>query len=1038
MCTKTFQSSEQMRKNEIRRNGVEWIMKKVKSLLAALMMLGSLTAGYAGVQTTAAEAESPYEGYYIIRNVNSGLALNVAGGAAENATNVQQWGVARGAEECFWRLDAAGDDLFRIYSMVGDGETYVLNVDTANNNNVTIYEENGSDAQLFYLMGNADGSFRILSKANAQVLEIVNAETTSGANVQTWGMNGVNCQDWELVPLDFTDGSDLTETDGTQTGEDDFTPGDLNDDGKVNGFDMAIAKRALLTEVSTQRQKYAGNVSGDEQFSVVDVVQIQKFLLTGVSDFIKQAVPVTRQYPFINGIYDNAYVETSNAGFESEAYLNLYNEAGHDVTLHVEAGTAGLHAVTIRYANGGATARGMEVKVSGETVAWTMEGASTGAWTTWQEETIYLPLQEGMNRITLTALTADGAPNLDHITIAPATDGTESASTELLPLVAPNKGYGKQGVGRAMEDLDRGVCSVLSGSGMLVSWRALATDPENAVFKLYQNGKLIQTFDTTQKTSVFVEGATAADVFTIDTFVDGVMVEFAQTAQVLGTKNSGQSGAYKEFALEKPAGGTTPDGVAYTYSANDCTVGDVDGDGQYEIILKWDPSNSKDNANNGYTGNVFIDCYKLDGTRLWRIDLGKNIRAGAHYTQMVVYDLDCDGKAEMMLKTADGTVDGTGKVIGDSSKDYRGSDGRIIQGPEYLTLFDGLTGAALDTIDFEPARGNVGDWGDTWGNRCDRMLATVAYFDGQTPSAFFGRGYYAKTAVAAYDIVDKKIVKRWSYDTGTNSSDPAFNQGNHSLIPMDVDADGRDEVIYGSVCFDDNGKVKWSTGLGHGDCMQAGDLIPERAGLEVFQVHEHHYCAEVHDAATGEIIWKLDGTGDVGRGIALNLTADSAGMEFASVIDGVVYAYNPSTGQVESQGYGWNDEIKWSMNSAIWWDDDLEREAMDRTMIEDTVGRRFTGDGSYNNGTKSNACLTADLFGDWREEVILSANDSSVLRIFGTTFETETRLFTLMHDQQYRLGVATENVGYNQAPNTSFFLGTGYDLPATPTIYTLP
>jgi len=1012
-------------------------MKKVKSFLAALLMLSGITAGFAGTSVAAEETKSPYEGCYIIRNVNSGLCLNVAGGSTENGTNVQQWGAARGASNCLWRVESAGDDFFRIYSMVDGGKNCLLNVDTANSNNVNIYENTGADSQLFYLMGNADGSFRIMSKANAQVLEVINAETSSGANIQTWGINGVNCQDWELIAIDSAEG--LTETEGTQEGEDDFTPGDLNDDGRVNGFDAAIAKRVMLNNTATQRQKYAGNVSGDENFSVVDIVQIQKFILTGKGGFIKQLIPTTRQYPFINGTFDNAYVENTNAGFESESYLNLYNEAGHDVSLNVEAGADGLYAVTIRYANGGTTARSMEVKVSGESVAWTMEGAATGAWTTWQEETLYLPLKAGLNKVTLTSLTADGAPNLDHITIAPAAGAEESASVDLLPLKAPNRGYGKQGVGRIMENLDRGLCATLSGSGMLVSWRSLATDPANMIYKLYKNGELIGTYTAADKTNVYVAGAAATDVFTMDAFVDGILVEFAESAQVLGTKNSGQSGAYKEFALSKPAGGTTPDGVAYTYSANDCSVGDVDGDGEYEIFLKWDPSNSKDNADEGYTGNVFIDCYKLDGTRLWRIDLGRNIRAGAHYTPMVVYDLDCDGKAEMMVKTADGTVDGKGTVIGNASADYRGSDGRIIQGPEYLTLFDGLTGAALDTIDFEPARGNVGDWGDTWGNRCDRFLATVGYFDGQKPSAFFGRGYYAKTAVAAYDIVDKKIVKRWSYDTGTNSSDPAFNQGNHSLIPMDVDADGRDEIIYGSVCFDDNGKVKWSTGLGHGDCMQAGDLIPERPGLEVFQVHEHHFCTEVHDAATGEIIWKIDATGDVGRGIALNISADHAGMEFASTADGMIYAYNPSSGKVESTGKAWSEQIKWSMNAAIWWDDSLERESMDRTMIEKfTQYRLFTGDGSYNNYTKSNACLTADLFGDWREEVILSANDSSVLRIFGTTFETETKLFTLMHDQQYRLGAATENVGYNQSPNTSFFLGTGYALPETPTVYTVP
>lgn len=1013
-------------------------MKKVKAFLAAVMMLSAVGTAYTGSAVTAADdVTSAYEGYYMIRNVNSGLCLNVEGGSTENGTNVQQWGVARGASNCIWRIEAAGDQLFRIYSMVDGGENCLLNVDTANSNNVNIYENTGADTQLFYLMGNADGSFRILSKANAQVLEVINAETSSGANVQTWGMNGVNCQDWELIALDYATG--LTETEGTTVGEGDFIPGDLNDDGAVDGFDAAISKRLLLKNAGTQRQKYAGNVSGDDQFSVVDLVQIQKFLLTGKGGFIKQDVPVTRSYPAVNGTYEKAYVETTNAGFESEAYVNLFNEVGSDMSLNVKADTAGLYAVTFRYANGGTADRNVEVKVSGETVAWTMTGAPTGAWTTWEEETLYLPLQAGVNRITLTSLTADGAPNLDHITINSTTEA-ESASTEMLPIDAPNRGYGVQGVGYEMEDLDRGLCATLSGSNMLVSWRALATDPENMTYKLYKNGELVGTYDSTQKTNVLVSGASASDVFTMDAFVDDIMVEFAEPAVVLGTKNSGQSGAYTEFAVTPPAEQTMPDGTTCTYTPNDTSCGDVDGDGQYELIVKWDPSNSKDNANNGYTGSVFIDCYKLDGTRLWRIDLGKNIRAGAHYTQFMVYDFDSDGKAELICKTADGTVDGKGGVVGDGSKDYRSSAGRILSGPEYLTLFDGQTGAALHTIDYEPGRGEIVSWGknanESYGNRCDRFLATVAYLDGQTASAVFCRGYYERTALTAYDVVDKKLVKKWAFDTGTDSSNPAYGQGNHSLIPIDVDNDGAHEILYGSCCIESNGTVKWSTKLGHGDCMQAGDLIPERPGLEVFQVHEEHWCAEVHDAATGEIIWSVDGGADVGRGIALNLTTDSAGMEFTSVADGMVYAYNPSSGKIESQGYGWNDKIKWGMNSAIWWDDDLEREAMDRTMIEDTGGRKFTGDGSYNNASKSNACLTADLFGDWREEVVLHA-DGNKIRIFGTTFETETRLDTLMHDDQYRCGVATENVGYNQAPNTSFFLGTGYDLPEAATVYTI-
>lgn len=254
-----------------------------------------------------------------------------------------------------------------------------------------------------------------------------------------------------------------------------------------------------------------------------------------------------------------------------------------------------------------------------------------------------------------------------------------------------------------------------------------------------------------------------------------------------------------------------------------------------------------------------------------------------------------------------------------------------------------------------------------------------------------------------------------------------------------MDNDSKDEIIYGSCCIDDNGTGLWSTGLGHGDCMQAGDLIPDRDGLEIFQVHEETKCAEIHDAATGAVIWRVDGSEDVGRGIALNLTGDYPGMLFSSVADNGVYYYNPETKAVESIGKSWSDCIKWSMNSAVWWDGDLEREALDRTMVEKMgPSRVFTGDGvTSNNSSKSNACLTADIFGDWREEMIFPTSDGTALRVFGTTYTTDVKLFTLMHDSQYRTGVAIENVGYNQAPNTSFFLGTGYSLPEIPTIYTV-
>ncbi|MGN0593335.1 MAG: RICIN domain-containing protein [Ruminococcus sp.] len=1020
-------------------------MKRVKAFLTALLMLTAMPLTYQGIYAEAASAASVPEGTYLIRNVNSGIYLDVAGGAEANGTNVQQWGADSGQPNNVWKIVAEADGYYSIYSMVGGGNTYRLSVGTGENaddTNICIYEKKDSDTQLYRFFGNEDGSYRILAKSsnNAKAVEVVNAETASGANVQIWETNGVSCQNWELIPIGYTD-EHLTETAGTMTHME-FHAGDLNDDGKLNVFDMVLFRQMLLENSGTQKQKYAANVNGDDSVTMADAVVMQKYL-TGKGGLQKQYVPVQRNYKAVSGQFTQGTSETVNAGFESDAYLNLDNAKDVRVSWNVAADSDGVYAVTIRYANGGTTSRDMALTVNHEIVCWNVAFPTTGSWTAWDTVTVYLPLKEGINQLTATSLTEDGAPNMDHIMIT-ETQEQESPSLPIAPIAAtpskqPEKNYGTPGVGKQMETLDRGVTAAYTGSGMLVSWRSLATDDADTTFKLYQNGTFVADIGADDPTNYFVAGATSADSFTIDTFVDGTMIEFAQAATILGTKNAGQSGAYMDIPMNKPADQTMPDGTTCTYTPNDCSVGDVDGDGQYEIIVKWDPSNSQDNAKDGYTGTVYLDCYELDGTQLWRIDLGINIRAGAHYTQYMVYDFDGDGKAELICKTSDNTWDGTGKVIGDASADYRGTNGRILTGNEYLTLFDGQTGAALDTIDYEPVRGNVSDWGDTYGNRVDRFLAGVAYLDGETPSAVFCRGYYTRTAIVAYDVVNKKIVKRWSFDTGNDKTNAYYGQGNHSLVVMDVDADGKDEIVYGSCCIDDNGKGLWSTGLGHGDCMQAGDLIPERPGLEIFQVHEEVWCAEIHDAATGEIIWRVDGSDDVGRGIALNLSSEYAGMEFASIADGMIYAYNASTGKIESTGTAWTTAIKWGMNAAAWWDGDLEREALDRTMLEKWGQNRiFTGNANYNNGSKSNASLTCDLFGDWREELIFPAEDGTKLRIFTTTYATDIKLFTLMHDSQYRTGVAIENVGYNQAPNTSFFLGTGYDLPDTPVIYTIP
>lgn len=1023
----------------------KFIMKKIKALITALVMLTTSAVTYGSSVVQAEGGSVVPDGTYMIRNVNSGIYLDVAGGVAADGTNVQQWNATSGQAYNMWRFEADENGDYKIYSMLGDGDDYCLAVESSSElfgDNVCIQQAADTANQLYTLSANSDGSFKLLTKCSngAHAVEVINAETSSGSNVQQWEVNGANCQDWELIPIKQS--ADKTETKVKVEGEV-FEAGDLNDDGVINVFDNILAKREIKKPEISNHRKYAANVNGDADFTSDDISVLQKYLTNKGAEIIKQQVETTRKYAAVDGKFESAYVETTNAGFESDAYLNLYNEKGLEAAWNVVADADGVYAVTFRYANGGTANRNLAVNVGNELVYWNGDFAPTGAWTTWGEQTLYLPLKAGVNLVTVTSLTDEGAPNIDHITIA-KTDKEMSAGTPIDPIVGKPYGNttntGTFGVGRQMEALDRGLCAAYTGSGMLVSWRSLATDPENTTFKLYKNGALEAEIAAADATTYLAAGATATDVFTLDTYFDGMLGEKANSALVLSTKNSGQSGAYMDITLEKPADQTMPDGTTCTYTPNDASVGDADGDGEYEIYLKWDPSNSKDNANDGYTGTVFIDCYKLDGTRLFRIDLGKNIRAGAHYTQFMVYDFDGDGKSELICKTADGTVDGKGKTIGSASADYRSTAGRILSGPEYLTLFDGYTGEALDTIDYEPGRGSDHtQWGDNYGNRVDRFLAGVAYLDGQTPSAIFARGYYTRTGIAAYDVKDNKLVKKWLFDTGHDSSNAYYGQGNHSLIVMDVDADGKDEILYGSCCIDDNGKGLWSTKLGHGDCMQAGDLIPERPGLEVFQVHEHIYCAEIHDAKTGEIIWRVDGSDDVGRGIGFNFDASNPGMEFTSVTDSVVYGYNPSSGKVESRGYSWSNVTKWGMNSAVWYDGDLEREVLDRTMVDGyNKGRLFTGDGaSYNNYSKSNACITADIFGDWREELIFYANGGTTLRIFGTTHDTDIKLFTLMHDSQYRTGVAIENVGYNQAPNTSFFLGTGYDMPKKPTIYTI-
>ena len=587
------------------------------------------------------------------------------------------------------------------------------------------------------------------------------------------------------------------------------------------------------------------------------------------------------------------------------------------------------------------------------------------------------------------------------------------------------------------EQLGRGMTCLREGDSIVVSWRLLESDDKDISFHVYQDGQRLNTAPI-QDATFFKAPAPQRDVQ-----MEVRMVKDGQESAMPHCTKTLKADAkdYLAIPLSKPADGVTPDGRRYTYSANDASVGDVDGDGEYEIILKWDPSNAHDNSHEGYTGNVYIDCYKTTGEHLWRIDLGKNIRAGAHYTQFLVYDFDGNGRAELIVKTADGTVDGTGQVIGDAQANWvmdgnipkqisgkmEGRTthvvGRILQGPEYLTVFDGLTGKALQTVDYQPPRGNVADWGDNYGNRCDRFLAAVAYLDGKKPSAVMCRGYYTKSYLAAYDWDGTNLTLRWLFDSQKEKG--YSGQGNHNLRVGDVDGDGCDEITYGSMAVDHDGTGLYTTRMGHGDAIHQFAFYPDSTQLQIWDVHENKKDgSDFRDARTGRIIFQIPSKEDVGRGMAADIDPTNYGLEMWS---------SSQRGYFDVKGNLHAPQAWIPMNSAVWWDGDLLRELLDRNAIQkwnwttqkaDMMKDFRTEDCTFNNGTKQNPCLSADILGDWREEVVVRNQQSTELRIYSTPHSTSYRFPSFMSDIPYRISVATENVGYNQPPEPGFYFGS--------------
>jgi rhamnogalacturonan endolyase len=569
---------------------------------------------------------------------------------------------------------------------------------------------------------------------------------------------------------------------------------------------------------------------------------------------------------------------------------------------------------------------------------------------------------------------------------------------------------------RQMESLTRGVVAIKSEEGIFVSWRMFGTDPDSIAFNVYRDGIKLNSTPITNSTNYFDASGDVNSYYTIYPIVDGVEQEPSNAVIPWGKP-------YITIPLQTPNG----------YQPGDCSAGDLDGDGEYEIVVIME-KDSKDNSQSGTTGQPKLEAYKLNGAFMWRIDLGKNIRCGAHYTQFMVYDLDGNGKAEVVCKTADGTKDGIGVIIGSPTADYRNSNGYILSGPEFLTLFDGETGKAVSTVDYITPRGVVGMWGDTYGNRVDRFLACIAYLDGIHPSVVMCRGYYSgnwngaergKTSIVAWDFKDGSLTQRWNFnaDLTTKENINYIGQGNHNLSVGDVDDDGKDEIVYGACAIDDDGKGLYSTRLGHGDAMHLTDHDPDRPGLEVFQCHENNPSvagAEFRDAKTGELIWGLPSTGDVGRALAIDIDANYPGNECWVAGGGIGGLYS-------AKGEKISNNAPSSTNFAIWWDGDLLRELLNSNRIDKYGGGLLLqAEGcTSNNGTKSTPALSADLFGDWREEVVFRTTDNKSLRIYSTTIPTENRIYTLMHDPQYRLSIAWQNVAYNQPPHTGFFLGSG-------------
>ncbi len=588
-----------------------------------------------------------------------------------------------------------------------------------------------------------------------------------------------------------------------------------------------------------------------------------------------------------------------------------------------------------------------------------------------------------------------------------------------------------------VEDLRRGLIAVRQDDGYYLSWRLLGTEPYETGFNVYRDETRLNEEPITGATLFLDAEAPLNSVYTVRTVHNGEEGNASVPARIINL-TEGPNAGYFDIPLQRPANGVH----GGSYSPNDASVGDLNGDGHYEIVLMWNPSNARDNSQRGHTDNVLLDAYTLEGEHLWRIDLGPNIRAGAHYTQFMVYDFDGNGRAEIMVKTAPGTRDGTGAFIGkgpaadaDHEADYRNNAGYVLEGPEYLSVFDGLTGAELDTVNYIPARGNVSDWGDGYGNRVDRFNAAVAYLDGERPSGVFQRGYYTRLAMVAWDWRDGELTHRWTFDSDTPGNRSYRGQGNHSVTVVDANNNGRHDIVTGAavIASDGTGMTNVSETIsrdGHGDANHVTQMSKDDPIPYVYMPFEGAGGLALRPANSPQYLWYHHRGVDHGRGVGAELDPENPGFHFWGSGEAGSNLYNFAGERVGDSPN--------SVNHVIWWNGELSRELLNSNTIDqwsisrNEATRLLTAEGASSiNGTKANPNLQVDLFGDWREEVIFNHNNTH-LRVYTTTMPTEYRLPTLMHDPVYRVAIAWQNSSYNQPPHPGYYIATDMDFPPPP------